>query len=86
MKQQKKRILEYTALFTPDEEVGGFTVEVPALPGCITEGDTLAEAKKNAKEAIQCHLEGLKADGLLASSLVTEGELVSTVSVPAVYA
>ena len=57
MKPQKKRILEYTVLFTPDEEVGGFTVEVPALPGCLTEGDTLAEAKINAKEAIELYLE-----------------------------
>ena len=59
MKPQKKRILEYTVLFTPDEEVGGFTAEVPALPGCITEGDTLDEAKKNAKEAIELYLETL---------------------------
>ena len=77
---------KFTIVLEPDYEAGGYNVVVPALPGCFTQGDTITEALQNAKEAIQCHLEGLKADGLLASSLVTEGELVSTVSVPAVYA
>jgi predicted RNase H-like HicB family nuclease len=40
-------------VLTPDLNVGGYTVRVPALPGCITEGDTLAEAKRMAREAIQ---------------------------------
>ena len=35
--------LIYAAIFTPDNE-GGYTVEVPDLPGCVTEGDTLTEA------------------------------------------
>ncbi|MDP9372913.1 MAG: type II toxin-antitoxin system HicB family antitoxin [Chloroflexota bacterium] len=53
----------YTVLLTPDPEEGGYTVTVPALPGCITEGDTVEEALTNAREAIKCHLEGLAADG-----------------------
>jgi predicted RNase H-like HicB family nuclease len=64
MLAQTKKIKEYTALFTPDEEAGGFVVEVPALPGCVTEGDTLAEAKKNAREAIELYLEVLLERGL----------------------
>lgn len=60
----KSKILEYTVLFTPDEESGGFTVEAPALPGCVTEGDTLREAQKNAKDAIELYLETLKERGL----------------------
>ncbi|MBR5925889.1 MAG: type II toxin-antitoxin system HicB family antitoxin, partial [Firmicutes bacterium] len=37
--------LIYPAIFTPFEDKdGGFTVEVPDLPGCVTEGDSLAEA------------------------------------------
>jgi predicted RNase H-like HicB family nuclease/DNA-binding transcriptional MerR regulator len=47
---------QYTLLLTPDLEVGGYTVEVPELPGVITEGDTLAEARKMAKEAIRLWL------------------------------
>jgi predicted RNase H-like HicB family nuclease len=46
----------YRAVFTPDLEVGGYTVEVPELPGCITEGDDLAEAKRMTKEAIEAWL------------------------------
>ena len=42
----------YTLILIPDEEEGGFTVRVPALPGCTTEGDTLEEAITNAREAI----------------------------------
>jgi predicted RNase H-like HicB family nuclease len=46
----------YRAVLTPDLEVGGYTVEVPALPGCITEGDDLAEAKRMTREAIEAWL------------------------------
>jgi predicted RNase H-like HicB family nuclease len=43
----------YRAVLTPDLKVGGYTVEVPDLPGCITEGGTLAEAKRMAREAVE---------------------------------
>ena len=42
--------------FEPDEE-GGYTAYVPALPGCISEGDTLEEARRNIREAIELYLE-----------------------------
>ena len=42
---------------------GGYTVIVPALPGCVTEGDTLEEAKLMAKDAIKCYIESLVKDG-----------------------
>jgi len=42
-----------------EAEEGGFVVTVPALDGCITEGDTLEDALSNAKEAILCYLEGI---------------------------
>lgn len=54
----KEKILHYTAFFEPAEE-GGFTVTVPALPGCISEGDTFEKAKHNIKEAIELYLEVL---------------------------
>lgn len=41
----------YRAVLTPDLEVGGFTVEVPDLPGVITEADTIAEARRMARDA-----------------------------------
>jgi predicted RNase H-like HicB family nuclease len=43
-------------LFEPSDE-GGYTATVPALPGCISEGDTLEEARRNIREAIQLYLE-----------------------------
>ncbi|HET9552549.1 MAG TPA: type II toxin-antitoxin system HicB family antitoxin [Anaeromyxobacteraceae bacterium] len=42
----------YRAVLTPDLKAGGYTVRVPGLPGCLTEGDTLADAKRMAREAI----------------------------------
>jgi len=54
--------LSYKILLRPEPE-GGFTVNVPALPGCITHGADLEEAKVNAKEAIELYIESLKAHG-----------------------
>ena len=52
----------YSILLDPDAE-SGFTVTVPALPGCITEGETVDECLDNAREAIQLYLEDLTATG-----------------------
>jgi len=43
-------------ILEPSEE-SGYTVFVPALPGCISEGDTKEEALKNIREAIELYLE-----------------------------
>ena len=40
-----------------EEEEGGFWAEVPAIPGCATEGDTLEELSRNLREAIEACLE-----------------------------
>ncbi|MDE2058386.1 MAG: type II toxin-antitoxin system HicB family antitoxin [candidate division NC10 bacterium] len=53
----------YTVLFEPAEE-GGYVVTCPALPGLVTEGDTLAEAREMAQDAIRAYLESLRKDGL----------------------
>ena len=42
---------------------GGYTVNVPALPGCITEGDTVEHAIAMAKEAIEIYIEELQSRG-----------------------
>lgn len=44
-------------------ELGGYTVTVLSLPGCISEGDTREEALANIKEAIELYIESLQADG-----------------------
>ncbi len=61
--QGEMRMNRYTLLLVPDQEEGGYTVTVPALPGCITEGDSLEEALANAKDAIRLYLEDLIANG-----------------------
>jgi len=48
-------IMEYTVLIHPAEE-GGFWSEVPELPGCYSQGETIEEALNNTKEAIWSHL------------------------------
>lgn len=53
----------FKVILEQDETDGGFTVTVPGLPGCITEGDTLQEALDNAQEAILGYLEALKIQG-----------------------
>ena len=45
-------IHRYTVVLERDPEEGGYTVTVPALPGCITEADTVGESLDMAKEAI----------------------------------
>ena len=45
------------------EPEGGFTVTVPALPGCITYGKNLNEAIEMAKEAIELYIEVLQENG-----------------------
>ncbi len=47
----------YTVALVPEE--GGYVVDVPALPGCVTQGETLTEALLMAEEAITLYLETL---------------------------
>ena len=51
-----EKVYKYTAIFEPADE-GGYTVTVPSLPGCISEGDTFEEAMVNIKEAASLYLE-----------------------------
>jgi len=45
------------------EDVGGYSVMIPALPGCYTQGETVPEALDMAKEAVQCHIASLEKHG-----------------------
>lgn len=55
--------LVYPAIFTPDSENKGYTVEVPDLPGCVTEGDSLAEAIEMGIDAASGWILGELEDG-----------------------
>lgn len=52
--------MKYTVILIPIDN-GGYRVEVPALPGCYTQGDTQEEAIAMAKEAIELYLDSCKA-------------------------
>lgn len=53
----------YTVVLTPEAEEGGWSVSVPSLPGCVTQGETKEEALANAREAIAGYLEELAMHG-----------------------
>ncbi len=58
-------------VFEPSDE-GGYTVFVPALPGCISEGDTLDEARENIREAIALYLEPAEEPQTPAGGIIEE--------------
>lgn len=57
--------MEYTILIHQAEE-GGYWSEVPALPGCYSQGETIDETLSNTKEAIEAHLMALKEEEVAA--------------------
>lgn len=54
--------MKFRVLIEQDEG-GMFVATVPSLPGCVTQGESRAEALKNAQEAIELYLESLRAHG-----------------------
>jgi len=53
---------EYTVIVHNAEE-GGYWAEVPALPGCFSQGETVEETLQNTREAIDLHIEVLQEEG-----------------------
>jgi len=72
--------MEYTVVLHPAEE-GGYWVDVPALPGCYSQGETVEEAMANVREAIEAHLDALKEDNQPMPR--EEGFMFGRVAVPA---
>ncbi len=54
--------VKYNVKIHPAEE-GGYWAEVPSLPGCFTQGETIQEVTKMIKEAIELYLETLAEEG-----------------------
>ncbi len=52
---------QYHVIFRPEPE-GGYTAIAPTLPGCVSYGKNLEEARKMIQEAIELYIEDLKAD------------------------
>jgi len=58
----KKERYHFNVVLRPEPE-GGFTASVPALPGCVTYGRTLAEARRMAKDAVSGYIASLRKHG-----------------------
>lgn len=77
--------LAYAVHIIPGEPAeGGYWVKVPSLPGCVTQGETIEDALRNAKEAIEAYIQSLKERGLPIPGENSEmPSLISVVSVEA---
>ncbi|MDR3526073.1 MAG: type II toxin-antitoxin system HicB family antitoxin [Rhizomicrobium sp.] len=60
----KGRTLTYTVVIDRDTDAGGFVATCLALPGVVTEGETVEETLDMAKDAVRGYLESLQKDGL----------------------
>ena len=52
--------MRYTVILEQESD-GGYVVSVPALPGCVSQGDSRAEALSNIREAIELYIEACRA-------------------------
>ncbi|MCK4359277.1 MAG: type II toxin-antitoxin system HicB family antitoxin [Candidatus Cloacimonetes bacterium] len=66
--------MKLKVILEPSSE-GGYTVYVPSLPGCISEGNTLKEALTNIREAIELYLEPVEDDWIVKEKILVR-ELV----------
>ena len=79
MAKKKVKVLEYNTIFEKEKD-GGYSVWVPSLSGCCSQGDTFEEALKNIKEAIELYLEDAKEEDL-EESKVTKNQFMVPVRV-----
>jgi predicted RNase H-like HicB family nuclease len=74
MPHSRQRMKRYAVVFEKAEH--NWAAYVPDLPGCITTGATLEEAKRNIREAIELHLEAMRLTGEAIREPSTEVEVV----------
>jgi antitoxin HicB len=70
----KKAHFHFNIVLRPEPE-GGFTVSVPALPGCVTYGRTLEEAREMARDAVSGYIASLRKHG---EAIPTDSESLVT--------
>lgn len=63
--------MKFKVVLQPSDE-GGFTIHVPSLPGCISEGETVDEALANIHEAIELYLEPVEDDWVEDENVLVE--------------
>ncbi len=61
--------MRFQVVLEPSDE-GGYTVYVPSLPGCISEGDTVEDALANIREAIELYLEPVEDDWVIEKGML----------------
>jgi predicted RNase H-like HicB family nuclease len=59
---QENHPMRYTVVLEREED-GGYVASVPALPGCVSQGDTRSEALNNIREAIELYVEDCRDAG-----------------------
>ncbi|MBI4063201.1 MAG: type II toxin-antitoxin system HicB family antitoxin [Elusimicrobia bacterium] len=74
-----KKIARFHVVLEKEPEDGGFSVYVPALPGCASQGETEDEALSNIREAIEMTLEHLRACHL---PVPREADIIREVEIP----
>jgi predicted RNase H-like HicB family nuclease len=74
--------MRYIIVISPDPDDRGYTVTVPSLSGCVTQGATLDEAFANARDAISEYLEGETPESLAATGAHTNA-IVAEINIPA---
>ncbi len=72
--------MRFKVVIEEDEEVGGFVVSCPSLPGCFSQGDTIEEALDNIKEAIQACLESLAEDEIKSYLIKPSTQVIDVVA------
>lgn len=72
--------MQHFHVYLRPEPEGGYTALVPALPGCISFGKTVQEAKKMAAEAVEAYLESMRQEG--ESPITDQDTLLAAVDVP----
>jgi predicted RNase H-like HicB family nuclease len=73
-------MMHFKVVLEEDEEVGGYIVICPGLPGCFSQGDTVDEALENIKEAIQACLESLAEDEIKSYIIKPSSRVVDVVA------
>lgn len=71
----KQKILQYDTIFEKEED-GGYSVWVPDLPGCCSQGDNLEEAIEMIQEAMELYLEDADDDEIEQGSIHTDRFLI----------
>ena len=74
MAKRVEKIFQYSAVFDPNG--AGYTVTVPKLPGLVTEGSSLREAREMVRDAIRCYLEALLKDRIVSFRGLSKREKV----------